>query len=289
VNVMGDAKGLMSQVPLNVRMFMRNALRGEEDVGSLMNPEDLNRDEVDEIYKRIDEQEQLNTSKEAFLRKLVPDLKRHLTEYPETPWGRKHIQAGLGTALPPSVMDEHHAAVAGHGGLSDSERYEENLDRFNAKIQGQIDEALRGIKSYEDTRGRTSVTFDQDTPAGGPGPSFIETIRESFASPAYNISSTLRRFKAFKNEDGTVTIKDTYNWTGQDDDPEDHGIDVSLGDFLRALPIMINHPEAFGNVLMRTLLKHKTSPIEFTLPPRSEDLPTEMAKGYREGGRVRLI
>jgi hypothetical protein len=42
-------------------------------------------------------------------------------------------------------------------------------------------------------------------------------------------------------------------------------------------------------MFMRSLLKHKTSPIEFTLPPRSENLPTEMAKGYREGGRVRLI
>lgn len=286
--VMGNQDGLMSLMPLNARVFMRNALRGEEDVGSLIDSEDFSKAEVEEIYRRIDEQEEYNINDERQLRELVPDLRRHLTEWPETSWGREQIQQGLGTYTPPSVMDEHHAAVAGHGELSDSERYQVNLDRFNVETQGKIDDALRGIKSYEDTRGKTSVIYD-DSIAGLSGPGFIEVIRESFASPAYNISTSIRRFNAFKNEDGTVTIKDKYNWTGQEDDPENPGVDVSLGEFIEALPIMITHPEAFGNALMRTLLKSKSSPIEFTLPPRGEDLSAEMPEDYREGGRVRLI
>ena len=121
-------------------------------------------------------------------------------------------------------------------------------------------------------------------------PSFIDQFKLSFskapAGTAYNLGTTLGGYGAIKNEDDTVTIRDTYNWTGQQDDPKGEAR-IPISDFFRLLPRIIKSPEGFGNVLMRSLFKDKSSPIEFTLPRRQTT--TEMPESYRDGGRVRLI
>ena len=63
----------------------------------------------------------------------------------------------------------------------------------------------------------------------------LTVIKKAFTSDAYNMATTLGQFKAIKNKDGTVTIRDTYNWTGQKGDPEGE-IDLSLSDFIKYLP-----------------------------------------------------
>ena len=77
-------------------------------------------------------------------------------------------------------------------------------------------------------------------------------------------------YTAIKNSDGTVTIRDTYNWTGQKDDPEGE-VNMNLSDFFELLPRIIKDPEGAGNVLMRSMFKGKKSPVEFTLPPKKQN------------------
>jgi len=114
----------------------------------------------------------------------------------------------------------------------------------------------------------------------------FQVIKDSFNSPAYNIQTTLGQYTSIKNEDGSVTIKDNYNWGGQKGDPEGE-VNVSLSEFIEVLPYMTS-PELAGNALMRTFFKDKKSPIEFNLPPRKAP-PVEMPEEYSDGGRVRLI
>jgi hypothetical protein len=269
--VEGTQEGLMSLVPLNLRVFLRNAFRDESDVGSLISAKDLSAAEVEEVYRRIEEQDAKNARDERRYTNVVSEYEKRLNQYPLTAWGREGIMSGIDIADTYDYTEHEWTssnpdAVFGKSELSDEERYQRNLDVFNDKTQAQLDNARLEAESYERTRGKTSVDFDPEVGGYGSGPGLIETIKKSFTSPAYNINTTLGRFNAFKNEDGTVTISDTYNWTNQANDPARR--DMSLKAFLRALPTMVHKPEALGNVLMRTLFDEKYSPVEFTLPPR---------------------
>jgi hypothetical protein len=288
-------KKMMGMVPLNARTFVRNIMRDEDDTSSLITADDLSGPEIEEIYRRIDEQEEYNTSNERQLRELAPALSSRINDWPKTDTGIEQITSGdvFGGVYDfdkKAFIPEEPGAIYGESDLSDEERYKINLDIFNDREQAKLDDTLRKIKSYDDTRGKVSVTDGTGRYSVGGGPLLIEAIKATFTSPAYNIYTTLGgRFNAFKNEDGTVTIKDKYNWTHQKDDTENPSVDMSLGEFILALPIMISRPEAFGNALMRTLFDDKYSNIEFKLPPRPENVTTEVPEGYKDGGRVRLI
>ena len=342
---MPNPEGLMSLLPLNARTFTRNILRDRGDTSSLISAEDLSDDEVEEIYRRIDFQEAHNAYRERGIQQTIDFLERHREEYPNTPHGSGLIRSGeyfdgaygydpdlpiltgnktqliepdldlpdpSEEALSPrTFIPDNPNVISGKSELSDEERFEINLDAFNEEVQAKLDKEMLRAESFDKTRGKTSVGYygDPDSmPAHFFGPNIVKTIVDSFTSPAYNINTTLGHFNAFKNEDGTVTIRDTYNWTGQEDDP--YETDYTMPEFLKALPIMIMHPEAAGNVLMRTGMTDKYSPVEFTLPPRGEGLSTDTSHyevgetkerfdplkmleaidtDYRDGGRVRLI
>ena len=163
-----------------------------------------------------------------------------------------------------AIMDDHYAAVAGHGPISDEERYEINLDRFNEDYKSRIDDAKRALESYKRTRGKTSVPYDREAGGYRSGPKLGETIVKSLNSPGYRINTTLGSFNAYENEDGSITVRDLYDWSAI---PE--SVDIGSTElWADILPKMLSRPESLGNVLMRTLLKEKHSPVEFTLPPR---------------------
>tara|TARA_R100000315_G_C5173826_1_gene100461 strand:+ start:78 stop:719 length:642 start_codon:yes stop_codon:yes gene_type:complete len=206
--------GLASLVPLNARTFIRNIMREEGDTSSLLTAEDFTPEQIELIYKQVDE-------------------------------GR--------------VVDKER-------GIIQADSYGDRVEELEAA----------GIEK-----------------SGRANPSFIDQFKLSFsdspAGTAYNLGTTLGGYTAIKNSDGTVTIRDTYNWTGQKDDPEGE-VNITFSDFLRILPKIIKDPEGAGNVAMRSMFKGKKSPVEFTLPPRRrEKAPTEMPEGYRAGGRTRLI
>ena len=198
---------------------------------------------------------------------------------------------------------------------------------------GRVIDEERGIihaNAYRDRKDETKLANISTSAYGHPG--LIDQFKLSFsdspAGVAYNLGSTLGMYTATKNSDGSVTIRDTYNWTGQKGDPEGE-VNMTLSDFFRYLPRFIDDPEGLGNVAMRTIFNDKQSPIEFTLPPRQTDnpnrasaepiltreqreirnryqlqktmaerqnlvaqgadTPTEMPEGFRAGGRTRLI
>ena len=207
-------QGLASLIPLNARTFARNIMRGEGDTSSLLAPEDFTPEQIELIYKQVDE-------------------------------GR--------------VVDKERGIIQ-----ADSYR-----DLFDEMVLANSSTSSIGHPSFID---QFKLSFS-DSPAG----------------VAYNLGTTLGGYTAIKNSDGTVTIRDTYDWTGQKGDPEGD-LNMTLSDFFRVLPTIIKDPEAMGNVVMRTMFEDKKSPVEFTLPPRQgADTPTEMSGGFRAGGRTRLI
>ena len=296
-------EGLASLVPLNVRTFYKNLMRDSGDTSSLITPEDLSPEQVEFIYQAIEEQDKRNIEQEERLR---PELSSEIsrleegTAQPFSPQGEAlRDTRGIGwyetEESDPEGREIVGQVVRGRPGKPTVTLYKVKNpyddETFSKNVQERLDRSKERLDSFDRTRNKTSVRFydrqgGEDDSAAGPG--FINTVIKSFTSPAYNIGTTLGAFNAFKNEDGTVTIRDRYNWTGQKDDPEGELI-LSLPvftDLLEAIPTMLRRPEALGNVFMRIFGKGKSSPIEFTLPSRQA---TEMPEGYREGGRTRLI
>lgn len=144
-----------------------------------------------------------------------------------------------------------------------------STDILEAERQQELDRLKRGIESYETTRDRVSVSYPEELIESrklhGRG-GWIDTLIESFSSPETNVSTTLGRFKAIKNEDDTVTIKDTYNWN-----PVGPDFKLSLKDFLTVVWDNRNDPEALGNVFMRVALPKRERDVEINLPMTGED------------------
>tara|TARA_R100001086_G_scaffold199848_1_gene116049 strand:- start:236 stop:1129 length:894 start_codon:yes stop_codon:yes gene_type:complete len=294
-------QGIASLVPLNTRAFFRNLMRDEGDTSSLLTAEDFTDDQIEYIYKEIErqtaKQDDIKERAETFL-----EVARKALD-PSSPEGKLYRpQEGVGYTVsdPEKVTYEQFMAlddpagreVVARGATRSSadaprEYYQKyKIPRTEAEvtalIQDEIDKAEGLLKKYKGNE--TDVIYDYKYGEGINEYNPLTVIKKAFTSDAYNIATTLGQFKAIKNKDGTVTIRDTYNWTGQRGDPEGE-IDVSLSDFIKNLPKMLS-PEIAGNLLMRSLFKDKQSPVEFTLPPRQT---TEMPESYRDGGRVRLI
>jgi hypothetical protein len=314
--------GIASLIPLNARTFFRNLMRDKGDTSSLLTPEQFSPEQIELIYKQIDEQERRNAKDEAKLASKIARLEKGIADPSSSEAETLKGLEGIGwNRLRESISQADWDAsgesfpdfapsgrkimsfswvLGDEGGSSRPHSYavrdEFSDQEYSANVQRELDEAQKKLASYETTRDRISVSSYGDkleaitSPTVSGMPTFLNTVKASFTSPAYNIGTTLGRYTAYKNEDGSVTIKDKYNWNWQFDGPEGEGVDIPLPEFIRMIPTMIEVPEALGNVLMRTLFKGKQSPVEFTLPPRQKNTTTdEMPEDFREGGRVRLI
>ena len=82
---------------------------------------------------------------------------------------------------------------------------------------------MNQLDSFERTRGKTSVVPAAQTLdfTGQPvtedkskvnQSNFLKSLKDSLVSDDYNIATTLGQFNAFRNKDGTITIKDEYNF-----------------------------------------------------------------------------
>lgn len=105
------------------------------------------------------------------------------------------------------------------------------------------------IESFAVNPNKTSVrpySRGEATDAGVGG-GFFETVGKSFSSPEYNISTTLGRYNAYTQPDGSVVVKDTYDWA------KTGGREPTLGEALQAMGRAFPNPEGMGNVAMRYL------------------------------------
>tara|TARA_R100001198_G_C5242503_1_gene220179 strand:- start:131 stop:832 length:702 start_codon:yes stop_codon:yes gene_type:complete len=118
------------------------------------------------------------------------------------------------------------------------------------------------IQSYRDTSDRTSVqytdinrTADPRTESAGAlmdDESIARTVKDSFNDPAYRIKTTLGRFTAEHQDDGSIIVKDTYDWNELDVEKP------TFKEFIAAVPELASNPRKAGNAFMR-LIKPDTS------------------------------
>ena len=221
----------MQKVPTNVRLF-GEYLRGDE---SVITEKDFKPAELKAMRKKIQQQEAQNIEDESAIIK-----RKELYE-------RKLKQAPIKTSI--SFVD----------GKSVATRTQQEHDEY---YQGLIDEEDRKLSTYDKDRNKISVGYGIDNIGGGEGAPLLESIAGSFKSPQYNVETSLGHFNAHKNKDGTVTIKDKYDFLGLGYGAERK---ISMKDFMLALPLVRN-PEQLGTLLARKFLPSRERKVEINLP-----------------------
>jgi glutaredoxin-related protein len=119
------------------------------------------------------------------------------------------------------------------------------------------------IKSYEDTRNKTSMSprdyASKDYVHEG---GWAGSIIRSFTDPSYRAGTTLGQFNVIQQEDGNVSIQDTYNWTKA---PKT----ISLGEFVGSVKA-VKSPEQLGNLFMRLLKPGTNREVNIKLPEKKK-------------------
>tara|TARA_R110000868_G_scaffold75018_1_gene216786 strand:+ start:4313 stop:5023 length:711 start_codon:yes stop_codon:yes gene_type:complete len=231
----------MAIVPTNLRLFGEYLLGKDETITE----KDFLPEELSEMQRLIDNQDKENIQKEEKFRMGLLAQR----EIAKKPFNKNNnlIRDKNTGALVPKYSEEEH----------------------NKIMQANIDKAEKQYNSYSKTKGRTSVTYnDEKNPNGKP---LINAVFKSFTSPAYNIETTLGHFVAHKNEDGTVTIKDKYDFINNG---FDNTTEVPLSFFLKSLPLIITEPEAFGSLLSRFLLPNRARDVNINLDARAKSANT---------------
>ena len=236
----------LGDVPTNARLFSE-FLMGDE---SPITEEDFSAEELSEMRAMVERQDATNVEDEA-------DAKRrleYLTERSLLDWENNARSRDLTLSFDsPEGPTLNGVLVPTH---TEAE--------WQKAQQEKIAEQKQKVSSFDTDRNKTSVYYSDDSLVQKPQ-GFIETVAQSFNSPAYNIETSLGHFNAFKNADGTVTIKDDYNY-------DNYGFDsnettISLTEFLRYLPLAVSDPKAFGTVLARYALPKRNRDVTIQLGP----------------------
>jgi hypothetical protein len=235
----------MARIPTNARLF------GEYLLGkkSPITEQDFTPEELSEMLRMIEQQDQANAAEEARLATKVD-------------WAKKEAQ---------QPFDENKNLILDKKTGVLVPRYSE--EEYNKLMQDNLKSIQKDLKSYTETKDKTSVSY-RDERKDSLGLDFVNAISESFKSPAYNIETSLGHFNAHKNKDGTVTIKDRYDFLGYG---RDNSVKVPLSYFLGNLHLAITKPEAFGTILARTFLADRGRDVNITL-----DSKAKTAKTFKE-------
>ena len=259
--------GLYHKIPTNIRLFMEQIFGAD----STITEQDFTDEELAVMRDRIIDQEARNVEEEEKYRTMYEELTHpdYVAAWENDPAGWRPM------VYIPGVGTEY---------VSD--------DTLEAERQQKLDRLRIGIESYDTTRDKLSVPYPGKRKTPPPAlfpPEFIEsfsspeteelrrrglhsrggwidTLIESFSSPETNVTTTLGQFNVVKNDDGTVTIKDTYSWN-----PVPPDVKLSLKDFFTLTWKYRNNPEALGNVFMRLVLPERERDVEIDLPMRGED------------------
>jgi len=235
----------MARIPTNARLF------GEYLLGkkSPITEQDFTPEELSEMLRMIEQQDQANAAEEARLATKVD-------------WAKKEAQQPFDKNKN-LILDKKTGVLV--------PRYSE--EEYNKLMQDNLKSIQKDLKSYTETKDKTSVSY-RDERKDSLGLDFVNAISESFKSPAYNIETSLGHFNAHKNKDGTVTIKDRYDFLGYG---RDNSVKVPLAYFLGNLHLAITKPEAFGTMLARTFLADRGRDVNITL-----DSKAKTAKTFKE-------
>jgi len=230
----------LEDMPTNVRLFGEYLAGKKEPITE----KDFKPEELSAMSRYITEQDEYNNKEEAGLKKQLSFYQKRSQE----PFESNKDQ----------IWDEQKQKFV--------PKYTE--EEYNKEIQEEINRAQKALSTYEKTRGKTSVSYGK-AGGGGAGAGFLEAIEKSFTSPAYNVETSLGHFNAYKNKDGTKTIKDKYDYLNIGFDKERK---ISMGQFIGLLPSALTRPEALGTLLARTFTPTKARPVEIKLQGGIADL-----------------
>jgi len=225
----------MARLPTNIRLFGEYLL-GEQNS---ITEKDFTPQELSEMLKMIQEQESRNAQEEAGLQRSLGAYQRNLETFDPS---KNLVQDEKGNLVPKYTEKE-----------------------YNEEIQKNIKDIENKLASYDKTRNKTAVGY-RDERTDSEGLLLADAIAQTFTSPAYNIETSLGHFSARKNKDGTVSIKDRYDFLGYGNEKP---VKISMGKFLKALPDAIIKPEAFGTLMARTFLADRGRDVNITLDNRA--------------------
>tara|TARA_R110000803_G_C11882403_1_gene309915 strand:+ start:39 stop:806 length:768 start_codon:yes stop_codon:yes gene_type:complete len=239
-------KDQMKKVPTNARLFGEYVAGKEEAITE----KDFKPSELEAMSRSIIEQDDTNKKNEAELKKQLAYLNRRSQE----PFDANKSQ----------TWNEKNQKFA--------PKYKST--EYNKLIQRDINSVEKALSTYEKTRGKTSVSYGK-AGGGGFGAGFLDAIGKSFASPAYNVETSLGHFNAHKNKDGTVTIKDKYDFLGVGFDKERK---ISMSEFIANLPSALTSPEQFGTLFARTFMPTRARAVKIKLPSLIKKQTKEKSK-----------
>jgi len=231
----------LGEIPTNARLFSEY-LRGDE---SPIDEKDFKSEELAEMLAMVKRQDKVNLEKEEQAKyELESRTKESLVDWVDNPRSQDLMLNEQTNELAPKYTEDQWREIA----------------------QGKLDTAKQKLESFEKSRNKTSVHYSDEAysrPEEKMG--WLNTIVESFTSPARNIETSLGQFNAFKNDDGTVTVKDNYNYGNQMFDT--NTVTVSLKDFLKDLPLALTSPESFGTLLSRYAIPKRNREVSIELGP----------------------
>lgn len=233
----------MARLPTNMRLFGEYVL-GEQ---SPITEKDFTPEELSEMLRMVEQQDSKNATAEQKLQQELVSQKRRIRDFDPADNLTTNKQGEL---VPKWTVKE-----------------------YNNLMQGRVKEIEGKLASYENTRDKTAVDY-RDERTDPEGLMLVDAISQTFTSPAYNIETSLGHFSARKNKDGSVSIKDKYNFLGYG---HEEPVKISMGEFLKALPTAITKPEAFGTLMARTFLADKGRDVDITL-----DNKAKTAKTFKE-------
>ena len=160
--------------------------------------------------------------------------------------------------------------------------YDRNTEEARKDVASFRDETVTPVQ-YGDYEENVRLGEHKGLFWGSPQRNVYETIRDSFTKPGYVVQTSLGRYVATKLPDGTVEIKDRYNW-------DEKGEKLTVSEFLSLVPEMLRSPRALGNVIMRQWGLDNSRDVNITLPKalNTPALPT-LPEGFNAGGRTRLL
>jgi hypothetical protein len=221
----------MQKVPTNVKLFGQYLVGDTSDITE----KDFKPAELEVMRKKIQQQDAQNMEDESAIIKRKKFYERKLKKKP--------------------IEDMYSVTEDGLTAYRTQEEHDEYY-------KGLIDEQEEKLSTYNIDRNKTSVGYGRDNLGGGEGAPLLESIANSFKSPQYNVETSLGHFNAHKNKDGTITIKDKYDFLGLGYGAERK---ISMKNFMLSLA-EVRNPEQLGTLLSRKFLPSRKRNVEIKLP-----------------------
>jgi len=230
----------MARIPTNMRLFGEYLLGDQSPITE----KDFTPQELSEMLRMIEQQDTRNVSNEQKLQQDLDLQKQKIRDFDPAANLTKNEK---GEWVPKWTVKE-----------------------YNNLMQKRVEDLENKLDSYEKTRDKTAVGY-RDERTDSQGLLLADAIAQTFTSPAYNIETSLGHFSARKNKDGTVSIKDRYDFLGYGNEKP---VKISMGEFLKALPDAVVKPEAFGTLMARTFLADRGRDVDITLNNKANTAKT---------------